>query len=232
MICAIHQPQYLPWLGYFDKIDKSDVFVFLDDTQFKKNEWQNRNKIKGAQGWQWLTVPVVHDFGQEIRHTPIVSKVRWARKHAQALRTNYGKAEHFNEHFALFEEAYERSWGFLGELNMFSVERLCQALGIDVEFVRSSELPGEKAVATEALVQICKEVGADTYLSGVGGRDYLVESLFTDEGIRLIYQEFHHPTYPQRYGEFISHLSVVDALFNCGPDALEIIRQGGVSQEA
>jgi len=230
MICAIHQPQYLPWLGYFDKIDKADVFVFLDDTQFKKNEWQNRNKIKSAQGWQWITVPVFHDFGQEIRLTRINNKVRWAHKHAQALRSNYGKAQYFKEHFPLFEDAYARPWERLDEVNIFFVERLCGQIGIETEFVRSSALPGEKGVATEALVKICKLLGADTYLSGVGGREYLVESRFAEEGIELIYQEFQHPTYPQRHGDFISHLSVVDALFNCGPNTLDVIRKGGAGQ--
>jgi hypothetical protein len=91
MICAIHQPQYMPWLGYFDKIDKADIFIFLDDVQFKKNEWQNRNKIRTAQGWQWLTVPILHEFGQKIADVHIDNKRKWRHTHLRSIQLNYGK---------------------------------------------------------------------------------------------------------------------------------------------
>ena len=102
MIVAIHQPQYLPWLGYFDKMDKCDAFVFLDDVQFKKNEWQNRNKVKTAEGWQWLSVPVFHDFGQKINQVKINNTVQWRRKHLNALVSNYAKSSFYNQHKHFF----------------------------------------------------------------------------------------------------------------------------------
>jgi len=223
MICAIHQPQYLPWLGYFDKMDKADVFVFYDDTQFKKNEWQNRNKIKTAQGWQWLTVPVLHDFGQEIRQVQVNSNVDWARKHLNALISNYSRAAHFAAHREFLEDAFARKWTHLVDVNLHFIQYVMEQLGIQKRTLRSSEL-GVTGVATEALIGICKRVGADTYLSGVGGRDYLDERRFAEEHIGLVYQEFNHPIYPQRYGEFVSHLSIVDLLFNCGGESLARMR--------
>lgn len=224
MICAIHQPQYLPWLGYFDKLDTADLFVFLDDTQFKKNEWQNRNKIRSINGAQWLTVPVLHQFGQEIRDVRIDSRSNWCNKHYQALVTNYSKAPHFREHRPFLQETFERDWDLLVDISVHFVQYLGQQLGIETEIIQSSSL-GIDATATEALVAICKAVGADTYLSGIGGRDYLEQQRFRDEGIALVYQEFQHPSYPQLHGEFLSHLSVVDLVFNCGVESLEIIRK-------
>ena len=97
MIVSIHQPQYLPWLGYFDKIERSDAFVFLDNVQFKKNEWQNRNKVKTDQRWQWLTIPVIHKFGQKINEVKINNTVRWGKKHLTALLNHYSKAPFFKE---------------------------------------------------------------------------------------------------------------------------------------
>ncbi len=224
MLCAIHQPQYLPWLGYFDKIAQADVFVFYDDTQFKKNEWQNRNRIKTAQGWQWLTVPVRHHFGQTIAETEINNNVNWRHKHWQALLSNYRKAPFFEQYAEGFQKAYEREWTHLGELNMYFVERLCEWLGVQTRFVRSSELGGDKGAATDALVHICQAVGANAYLSGAGGRDYVEAELFARAGISLTFQDYQHPVYPQLFGDFVSHLSIVDLLFNVGPDSLDVLR--------
>lgn len=224
MLCAIHQPQYLPWLGYFDKIDRADVFVLLDDTQFKKNEWQNRNRIKTSQGWQWLTVPVCHHLGLQIREVEPNSKVKWQRKHWQALLSNYGKAPYFREYADRLEAAYHREWANLAELNAFFIGELCDMLGMGAKLITSSTLPGDKGVATEALVNICSAVGADAYLSGAGGHDYVEEGRFQEAGISLSYQDYQHPVYPQLFGDFVSHLSVVDLLLNCGPSSLDVLR--------
>ena len=110
MIVAIHQPQYLPWLGYFNKMMASDIFCYLDNVQYKKNEWQNRNKILSKDGWQWLTVPVLHRFGQDIREIVINSTERWRHKHLQALQTNYAKAPFFKKYFPEIQSLYETDW--------------------------------------------------------------------------------------------------------------------------
>jgi hypothetical protein len=215
MICAIHQPQYLPYLGFLDKIRGSDVFVFLDDCQFKKNEWQNRNRIRTKDGWQWLTIPVIHRFGQSVNEVMINNTVNWRHKHLQSLITNYGKAPYFKDCLDFFEKSYEKDWERLADINLHFITHLMRAFGIERKTIRSSELNIESE-ATMRLVEICKRVGADTYLSGPGGKAYLDEEKFRDVGIELVFQDFVHPEYEQQFQGFVPSLSSVDFLFNCG----------------
>ena len=215
MICAIHQPQYLPYLGFFDKMKRSDIFVFLDDCQFKKNEWQNRNRIRTKDGWQWITVPVRYRFGEEIREIEINNNTNWRHKHLQSLLTNYGKTPCFKEYIDFFKETYKRGWEFLVDINLHFIGYLMGALGIKTKTVLSSQLD-IKTTGTRRLIDITKKVGADTYLSGPGGREYLEIGEFKEAGIKLIFQEFKHPEYKQQFEGFIPNLSVVDFLFNCG----------------
>lgn len=227
MIVSIHQPQYLPWLGYFDKIAGCDIFIFLDNVQFKKNEWQNRNKIKTDQKWQWLSVPVIHRFGQKINEVEINNTVRWGKKHLQALATNYSKAPFFKEHLDFFVETYAQEWKRLLDINLHLIQYLAKALGIsNKKFHLASEYQSREG-PTERLVDLCKLVGADVYLSGQDGAKYLDLDEFKKEGIQVIFQSYKHPLYPQLFGEFEPHLSVVDLLFNCGPESLSILRKGG-----
>jgi arginyl-tRNA synthetase len=226
MIVSIHQPQYLPWLGYFDKIERSDVFVFLDNVQFKKNEWQNRNKIKTDQQWQWLTVPVIHKFGQKIDEVEINNTVRWGKKHLTALMTHYSKAPFFKEHIAFFEQTYAQEWKILSDLNMHLIQYLAKALGIsNTEFFISSEYISREE-PTERLVDLCKHAGGDVYLSGKDGAKYLNLDEFEKEGIQVIFQDYNHPQYAQLYGNFEPYMSVIDLLFNCGPESLSILKKG------
>jgi arginyl-tRNA synthetase len=226
MIVAIHQPQYLPWLGYFDKIDRSDVFVFLDNVQFKKNEWQNRNKIKTSEKWQWITVPVIHKFGQEISEVKINNTVTWGKKHLNTIITNYSKAPFFKEHVEFFEKTFAREWQYLVDINIHVIQYLTEALGISYKkFVRASEYALSEE-PTERLTDICKEMGGDVYLSGKDGANYLDLDKFENEGIQVIFQDYKHPQYPQLYGDFEPYLSVIDLLFNCGPESLSILRKG------
>jgi hypothetical protein len=227
MIVSIHQPQYLPWLGYFDKISKSNAFVLLDNVQFKKNEWQNRNRIKTAQGWQWLTVPVIHRLSQKIYEVKINNTVAWGKKHLQALITNYSKAAFFKEHIAFFEQTYAQEWSSLVDINIHIIHYLAKALGLsDKKLVRASgyELRDE---ATERLIDLCKHLRGDVYLSGKDGPKYLNLALFEKEGIQVIFQDYQHPRYPQLYGDFEPYLSAIDLLFNCGSEGLSILKKGG-----
>jgi len=226
MIVAIHQPQYLPWLGYFDKIRRCDAFVFLDNVQFKKNEWQNRNKIKTSQRPQWLSVPVLHRFGQKIFEVKINNTVAWGKKHLQALITNYSKARYFNEHLEFFEKTYSQDWHYLVDLNIHTIHYLVKALGIlEKKFARASEFKLREE-NTERLVDLCKLLGGDIYLSGKDGPKYLNLKEFEKEGIQVIFQDYRHPIYPQLYGDFEPCLSVIDLLFNCGPESLSILKKG------
>jgi hypothetical protein len=224
MIVGIHQPQYLPWLGYLDKIDISDVFVILDNVQYKKNEWQNRNRIKTAQGCQWITVPVLYRFPQRINEVQIANREGWTRKHLNTLITNYRKAPYFGDHLPFFEETYGRTWEYLVDINVHLIRYLIDALGIETELVLASQL-NLRDGSTERLVDICKAVNADTYLSGRDGSQYMDLTQFRAEGIEVLFQNFHHPVYNQLYGEFEPNMSAVDLLFNNNTQSLELIRR-------
>ena len=219
MICAIHQPQYLPWLGYFDKMRRADVFVLLDNVQFKKNEWQNRNRIRIANdpGWQWLTVPVLHDHGQGINEVKLNPSVDWRRQHVAALESSYARAPYFKECWPRLRPLYDREWNTLADVNSAFVRELAALFGITTRIVLASEF-SVTTEKTRRLIDICRAVGADTYLAGAGAENYMDFDEFRASGLQLDIQQYQHPVYPQLWAktpeQFVSHLSAVDLLFN------------------
>ncbi|HEX9949796.1 MAG TPA: WbqC family protein [Thermodesulfobacteriota bacterium] len=223
MIAAVHQPQFMPWLGYLDKIVRSETFAFLDNVQFKKNEFQNRNKIKTAQGWMWLTVPVLYKYPEHIDEVKINDRADWRKKHVRTLAINYQKAPYFHDIFPEVERFYAGDSASIAEVNRESVLMLLGLLGLDRKIVIASALGHLPEEPSERLAAICESLGADTYLSGAGGRAYLDLEPFNKKGITVVFQEFKHPVYPQLYGDFIPNLSLLDLLFNCGPDSLNIL---------
>jgi len=223
MLITIHQPQYLPWLGYLDKIDKADVFVLLDNVQFKKNEWQNRNRIKTAQGCQWITVPVLYRLPEKINEVRINNKVNWSRKHLQALITNYSKSTYFDNYKNFFEDIFSYSWDRLVDVNIEIIKFLICALELKTKLVMASDLKLRKE-PTERLIDICKTLNGNKYLAGNDGNKYMNLELFDKEGIEVIFQDFKHPVYNQLFGDFEPYLSAIDLLFNCGDNSLEILR--------
>jgi hypothetical protein len=224
MIVAAHQPQYLPWIGYFHKIDKADVFVLLDNVQFKKNEWQNRNKIKTAQGWQWLTIPVRYKYPELINEVPINNKVNWQHKQRQALLSNYKKAPHYDLLEPFFKDIFSSSWEIISQLNIEVVTRLTDILGIDTPLYVASELGEFPEHPDERLIAIAEHFGAAAYLAGAGGRDYMDLEKYDKAGIKVIFQDFTHPVYDQLFGEFEPFMSVIDLIFNHGDESLRIVR--------
>ena len=216
MIVAIHQPQYLPYIGFFDKMNKADVFVLLDTVQFKKNEWQNRNRIKTAQNWQWLTVPVLHHFGQKICDVKICSSSNWRKKHVHAFISNYAKAAHFKTYWPYIEDIYNITWEFLSNLNIYWIKKIRQFLQIDTPIYLSSRLGELPEEPDERIIHIVKYFEADTYLSGIGGANYMNLNKYNEENINVTFQQFLHPTYPQQFNNFEANLSIIDLLFNCG----------------
>ncbi len=220
---AVHQPQYLPWLGYFDKINRADVFVLLDNVQFKKNEWQNRNKIKTAQGWQWLTVPVTYKYPQLINEVAINPTVRWQEKHRKAILTNYARAPHNDCLEEFFEGIFSHSWQFISELNADAVRSLMKVLGIDTALFIASELGKFPQDPDERLIAITKHFGADTYLAGSGGRKYMDMGKYEKSGIKVIFQDYSHPMYQQLFGDFEPHMSVIDLILNHGSKSRTIL---------
>jgi hypothetical protein len=223
MIVAIHQPQFMPWLGYFDKILRSNIFVFLDNVQFKKNEFQNRNKIKTAQGEMWLTVPVMYKYPEHLDEVKTNNRVDWRKKHVKTLAINYHKTPYFHDLFQEVERFYAGNSESISKVNSESVLMLLRMLGARKETEVASALGDFPEEPSERLAAICESLGADTYLSGAGGRAYLDLEPFNKKGITVVFQTFKHPVYPQLYGDFIPNLSLLDLIFNCGPDSLNIL---------
>jgi hypothetical protein len=223
--CVVLQPGYLPWLGFFDQLERADEFVFLDDVQFDKHGWRNRNRIKGPDGPQWLTVPVRMGGRSWPRICDVTidsTQRRWVAKHLQSLRSNYGPCPFFDWLYPELEAVLRQPWERIADLDIALVSRLCNLLGLRRSIHRSSpmDIAGDRC---ERLVEICRRLGCDHYYSGVAARDYLDVALFERAHIGVEFQEYVHPEYAQRYGAFVSHLSVVDLMFNCGPGSLGII---------
>ena len=224
-VVAIHQPQFLPWLGYFDKLDRSDFFCLLDTVQYKKNEFQNRNKIKTSQGWQWLTVPVTYRFPQRILEVGVNQTVDWQRKHLRSLETSYRKAPFFDTYITRFEEFYQQSYEMLVDVNVACIRLLMDLLGLKRKVILASSLQVDTEDPTMRLVKICQALGGAAYSSGKDGAKYMDVDMFASHEIDVLFQDFEHPQYPQCFGPFEPNMSIVDLLFNCGPGSLAIIRE-------
>jgi hypothetical protein len=218
---AIHQPEHLPWLGYLDKARKADEFVILDTVAFKKNYFENRNRIRTRQGWAWLTVPVLTKgrFGQTFGEVEINNKTRWTEVYRRTLAQNYSKAPFWKTFGPMLEELLARPWNKLLELNLALIAFLWSAFDIAVPTRRASEL-GVAGKKSELLLDICRKTNATTYLSGPSGKGYLVESLFANAGIGVEYHTFHHPEYSQLYPPFIPGMASIDLLLNEGPEGI------------
>ncbi len=225
MIIGILQPGYLPWLGFFEQMYKSDVFVIYDDVQYDKEGWRNRNRIKTANGMQWLTIPVNVKFEQHplIYEVKIDNTSNWRKKHLSSINQNYSKARFFREYFSIFEEAYSKEWEYLIDINMNVTLKLAERLGMESKKVVRSSTLNIEGDRIGRLVKICKLFNADIFYEGISGKNYLDEKCFVDEGIRIEYQDYKHPIYHQLYGAFVPYLSVVDLLFNCGDESLSIL---------
>ena len=223
MLVGIHQLHYVPWLRYFEKIARSDTFIVLDNIQFSKNGWQNRNKVKTAGGATLLTAPVTASLGDTLDRVRLNRVQPWRRKHWNTIRQAYAKAPHFERYASFFDEVYGREWRFLNELNRHMLEYFIAELGIGsrIEYASDLDVPG---TATERLVNLIKAVGGDRYYSGAFALDaYLDASLLEAAGIELDIQHWAAPQYPQLHGPFIPDLSIVDLLMNAGPDSLAIL---------
>lgn len=225
MRIGILQPGYIPWLGFFEQMYKSDVFVIYDDVQYDKESWRNRNRIKTANGVQWLTVPVIVRFEDAplINDIKIDNKLNWRKKHLHSIKQNYSKVAYFKKYIDIFEEAYSKKWQYLVDIDMHFILELSVLLGIDCnKIVRSSTLniSGDKI---ERLIEICKLFKADTFYEGAAGKNYIDDSQFARNGIKVEYQDYKHPAYRQLHGDFVPYLSVVDLLFNHGEESLAIL---------
>lgn len=225
MIVSMHQPNYIPWLGYFYKIYKSDVFVIADDVQYTKHSYINRNKIKTSQGSLWLTAPVnfKNSLKQNINQVKTKDKLIWKKKHLRTIEQYYKKAEFFNDFYELFRETLLKEYDTISDLNISMIKSICKLLGINTEIILSSELNvnGKKL---ERIINICKAVNVDIYLSGQGAKKYNDLQLFEENNIKLVYTDFKIIEYDQLWGDFIGNMSVIDYIFNCGFDIKKVFK--------
>jgi hypothetical protein len=219
MKLVVLQPGYLPWLGFFDQMHWADTFVIYDDVQYTKNDWRNRNRIKGTNGPQWLTVPVSFHIGNLIKDVALPVDKRWVKSHVKSLQFAYAKARYFDDYFPRIKELIEAPHERLIDLDMALIMYLKSTLGIDTQILYSSRMDAEDS-KSQRLINICRECAATQYLTGDAARDYLDVKLFEDNGIEVKYHHYKHPEYPQLFGDFVPYLSVVDILFNCGPESM------------
>ena len=229
VVCPVNrvvalQPSYLPWIGYFEQMERADQFVFLDNVQFTRRDWRNRNKIRTNEGWAWLTVPVQQKnrYTQLLKETRIDNSTNWSKKHCETIRLNYSRAPFFEVYYPYFESIYGKQWEFLLDLCYGTTEYLKEVLNITTPTSKSSNLPLEGAKAG-LILNLCQQMGATHYLTGGLARDYLSQEDFSRKGIELEYQEYNHPKYSQRYPGFIPNLSLIDLLFNVGDESLDVL---------
>jgi hypothetical protein len=226
---AINQPTYLPWMGYLDLISQVDLFVILDNVQFVKQSWQQRNRIRGGGGLQWLTVPIVFRgrSGQPIKDVEIRDP-EFARDHIRALELAYRRAPYFLQYFpALSQKIHDLRQGPLLNLNLGLIEWALDILEIKTPMVRGSSL-NVNGKRTELLANICESVAATQYISPLGSAEYLVaeQNILRERGIDIFFQNYQHPIYPQVFGPFEPFASVIDLIFNCGEQSAQIMRSG------
>jgi len=231
MKCVILQPSYIPWRGYFHQIQKADLFIFYDDVQYDKDGWRNRNRIKTAQGLQWLTIPV-HTKGSVVEGIPINQiKISWDKPwnihHWRAIQFAYRKAPFFSEYEEFFAGMYAQEPELLADFTIQTTIELSRMIGIThTQFLRSSELTGVSGDKTDRLLSILQRVEADHYISGPSAREYIETEKFREAGIRLEYMVYDYPQYEQLYPPFEQQVSIIDLLFMTGHRALEYITGG------
>lgn len=225
---AICQPNFLPWLGYFEMAHRADVYVMLDDVQYIRREWVNRNKISSysEQGWQWLVVPVVNSARETtIKDTLVHNETAWGGRMSSTLRNIYGKAPYYEEYFEALEAVLLKRWDRLVDLNLAVMRLIYKFLGLADNLVMSSDL-GVGSKKDDKLAEICQKLGADVYLANNGSKPYIESDKFHRRGIGFVFQDYQHPAYQVDKRPFVPYLSVADLLFWHGPDSLDIILKG------
>ncbi len=239
MIVAAHQPSFLPWLGYLDKLAKADVFVVMDDLQYEAQNFVNRNRLKLANGPHWMIVPLLaaaqtdRICDRRIDNSGRGGRHHWQHRIWRSIQIHYGSTPHFAAYAAELEDVFARRWDFLLELDLHMLDLARRWLGIKTPIIRASslELAGAK---TDRIADMCKKLGANVYLSGRGGSTgYLDTEQLQRAGVATMWQQFAHPTYPQRYPHlgFVSHLGFLDLVLNTGEDAVAIFTGDALAQK-
>lgn len=225
MIVSIHQPNYIPWLGFFSKIIRSDVYVVFDDVQFPRGkDYANRNQIKTNNGKLWLTVPVIGKSDLKPWNTIEINNNGWVDKHLSNIESFYKKAPYFNSYFPEIKEILSKNHSLLIDLNIDLIKFFLHCLESDTQIVFSSQFKTEKT-GLDKILLILKELNTTEYISGEGegSRRYIDENIFKQNNIKLTWQQYNHPIYNQQFSDFVPYLSIIDLLFNEGPNSKHII---------
>jgi len=232
LILTAHQPVYLPWLGLFHKIALADMFISFNQVQYQPEDWNKRNRIKTKDKPIWLSVPVPRKgyLQKTISEVAIDTNRAWARKHLNAIRLNYARAPYFSRYIDFFEDMYGREWETLVDLNETMLRGFLDILEIKTPVHSAGEwdFQGSKS---DLVLDMCCQVGAKSFIFGALGRDYADIPSFARENIDVYFQEYNHPAYPQIHGDFVSHLSIVDLIFNAGDSSLDILMSGNMTRE-
>ncbi len=231
MILTAHQPTYLPWLGLFHKIALADAFVSYNQVQYQVDNWNNRNKILTPNGSSWLTVPVFHTghLDDIISNINIDQKNPWRRKHWTKIQHSYGKTPYFNDYRSFFEDIYSKEWEKLVHLNEYLLQGLLEILKINIKYYSAADYSFEGA-KSERVLDMCLKLNATKFIFGTHGKSYANTKSFKDKGISIYFQDYIHPTYPQRFDDFTPYMSIIDLLFNCGPQSYDIIMMNNLEE--
>ncbi len=224
MIVSILQSNYIPWKGYFDIIARSDVFIIYDEVQYTRRDWRNRNLIKTDKGLKWLTIPVIQDeYHQKIYETNILES-NWVKKHTSTLQGFYAKAPYFKEYKDVIFKAYSNSTNCLSEVNKSFIETICNILEINTKIIdsRTLNLKGDKQ---ERLIHACQILEAETYLSGPAAKSYIEEDVFNRNNIKIEWMDYsNYKEYNQLFPPFEHGVSILDLIFNEGPNARRFLK--------
>lgn len=220
---SIRQPGYLPYVGFFKKIQSCDIFVYLDDVQYERGDWDNRNQIKTSDGSLFLTVPIHNKLGQKLKDAKIVSTHDWQKKHLEGIKNNYQRCDYFSTYWDDVSSIISNNWEKLIDLNLELIEYFNKKLDLQTKTVRSSSFDISNS-GSEKLLKICQKLNASIYLSGELGKNYLDEDLFNQNNIDVIFEKFQHPVYTQRFDDFIPNMTILDLLFNEGENSKKIIQ--------
>ena len=225
MNVAIQQPEHIPWVGFFNKMVQCDFFVYLDNVQFKKRYFENRNKIKDNDKIIWLTVPVLSKglYTQKICDVELDNSQAWTKKYKGRLERAYGKYPFWSDLKAIIYPALDQPFNKLVDLNLVLIDNICSYLEISTTTTLASEISCENLKGSDLILEICNKSKAKVYNSGPDGRNYLESDKFIKNGIEIIYHDFEHPEYTQTGETFTSHLSVLDLIANCGAKSMEFI---------
>ncbi len=213
---SIHQPDFIPYFGFFSKISKSDTFVIMDNVQLSKSGWTHRDQIKTRKGVEWITIPIIKiKEKQLIKDIKIDEKNNWRKKHLNLIYENYKNSEYFGECFSIINSIYNNETNNLLDFNLFAIKLLFSKLDIKPKIVLLSEL-NVIGTKSQLLVNILKKLNIKNYISGIGAKNFIDLNEFKKNGLEVNYNDFQHPVYKQLFGNFICNLSIIDLLLNCG----------------